>query len=70
MDFLIANLSQWDKRNTDHWFDVGFGYDTEYENRSKNKHYILNEYLVNDIINVPIANRCLYLIIQYLFNII
>lgn len=63
MDFLIANLSAWNERNTEHWIDVG--YDLEYENRYMNKHYIINEYLVDDIKNIPMEIRCLYLIIYY-----
>jgi len=63
MDFLIANLSAWDERNTDYWIDVG--YDLEYEYRFMNKHYILNTYLVDDIMKVPMAKRCVYIIIHY-----
>ncbi|XP_022162523.1 uncharacterized protein LOC111028265 isoform X1 [Myzus persicae] len=55
MDFLIANLSAWNERNTEHWIDVG--YDLEYENRYMNKHYIINEYLVDDIKNIPMEIR-------------
>jgi len=67
MDFLIANLSAWDERNTDHWLNVG--YDLEYEYRYMNKHYVLVKYLVDDIIKVPMTIRCLYLIIYYYINI-
>ncbi|KAL4089626.1 hypothetical protein QTP88_024636 [Uroleucon formosanum] len=65
MEFLIANLDEWDIRNNELLSNIGG--DVEDYDLNLNKHYILNKYLVDDIKNVPMEIRWLNLIIHYYY---
>lgn len=65
MEFLIANLDEWDIRNNELLSNIGG--DVEDYDLNLNKHYILNKYLVDDIKNVPMEMRWLNLIIHYYY---
>lgn len=56
MEFLIANFAAWAEQNNDHWENVGFDVQYEYY-RHTNRHYIITEYLVDDLKDVPMQLR-------------
>jgi len=65
MEFLIANFAAWAEQNNDHWQNIG--YDVQYEDyRHTNRHYIITEYLVDDLKDVPMQLRCIHLIFTLL----
>lgn len=63
MEYLIANLSEWEKINTNSLVNVGS--DVKHINKNLYKHYRLTKYLVKDIINVPMVLRWVHPITHY-----